>query len=49
MKLRYFYDEKLAHASYLVGCQATGEALIVDPGRNVVSVVPREVASQSAS
>ncbi len=35
MKLRYFYDEKLAHASYLVGCQATGEALIMDPGRDV--------------
>lgn len=35
MLLRYFYDKKLAHASYMVGCQATGEALIVDPGRNV--------------
>jgi hydroxyacylglutathione hydrolase len=35
MLLRYFYNEKLAHASYLVGCQATGEAMIVDPGRDV--------------
>jgi len=35
MLLRYFYDEKLAHASYLVGCQATGEAVVVDPMRNV--------------
>ncbi len=35
MLLKYFYDQKLAHASYLVGCQATGEALIVDPGRDV--------------
>ncbi len=35
MLLRYFYDEKLAHASYLVGCQRTGEALVVDPGRNI--------------
>jgi len=33
--LRYFYDEKLAHASYMVGCQATGEAIIIDPGRNI--------------
>jgi len=35
MLLRYFYDNKLAHASYLVGCQATGEALVVDPDRDV--------------
>jgi hydroxyacylglutathione hydrolase len=35
MYLRYFYDQKLAHASYLVGCQATGEAIVVDPNRNV--------------
>lgn len=35
MLLRYFYDTKLAHASYLVGCQRTGEALIVDPDRDV--------------
>jgi len=33
--LKYFYDQKLAHASYMVGCQATGEALIVDPGRDI--------------
>ncbi len=35
MLLKYFYNEKLAHASYLVGCQATGEAIIIDPGRHV--------------
>ncbi|MEC0707527.1 MBL fold metallo-hydrolase [Bacillus haynesii] len=35
MFLRYFYDEKLAHASYLVGCQKTGEAIVIDPGRNL--------------
>lgn len=35
MLLKYFYDEKLAHASYLVGCQAVGEAVVVDPGRHV--------------
>jgi hydroxyacylglutathione hydrolase len=35
MLLRYFYDEKLAHASYMVGCQATGEALVIDPNRDV--------------
>lgn len=35
MLLRYFYDEKLAHASYLVGCQATGEAIVIDPARHI--------------
>lgn len=35
MLLRYFYDEKLAHASYLVGCQKTGEAILIDPSRNL--------------
>ena len=35
MLLRYFYDEKLAHASYMVGCQRKGEAVIVDPMRNI--------------
>ena len=29
------YDTQLAQASYLVGCQATGEALVVDPNRDV--------------
>jgi hydroxyacylglutathione hydrolase len=35
MLLKRFYDEKLAQASYLVGCSATGEALVVDPNREV--------------
>jgi len=35
MLLRLLYDEKLAHASYLIGCQASGEAMVVDPNRNV--------------
>jgi hydroxyacylglutathione hydrolase len=35
MLLKYFYDEKIAHASYMVGCQATGEALVVDPARDI--------------
>ncbi|WP_271853465.1 MBL fold metallo-hydrolase [Planococcus maritimus] len=37
MLLRYFYDEKLAHASYVVGCQKTGEAVVVDPMRDVAA------------
>jgi hydroxyacylglutathione hydrolase len=30
-----FYDESLAQASYLLGCTRSGEALVVDPNRNV--------------
>lgn len=39
MLLRYFYDEKLAQASYLVGCVKTGEALVVDPARDIRAYV----------
>ena len=35
MFFRRFYDDQLAQASYLLGCQATGEALVVDPNRDV--------------
>lgn len=35
MLLRYFYDDRLAQASYMVGCARTGEALIVDPMRYI--------------
>ncbi|MCB0914041.1 MAG: MBL fold metallo-hydrolase, partial [Propionibacteriaceae bacterium] len=34
MLFRRFYDDALAQASYLVGCQATGEAVVVDPHRD---------------
>lgn len=35
MLLKYFYDSALAHASYVVGCQKTGDAIVIDPGRDV--------------
>ncbi|MFQ3567907.1 MAG: rhodanese-like domain-containing protein [Aggregatilineales bacterium] len=35
MLLKYFYDRTLAQASYLVGCQATGEAIVIDPARDI--------------
>lgn len=35
MMLKYFYDEALAHASYLVGCQRANVAVVVDPGRDI--------------
>lgn len=39
MLLKRLYDDKLAQASYLVGCPATGEALVVDANRDVESYV----------
>ncbi|GEK57561.1 hypothetical protein CHL76_00525 [Marinococcus halophilus] len=35
MYLKYFYDTSLAQASYMIGCQATGEAAVIDPSRNI--------------
>lgn len=35
MLLKYFYDQELAQASYMVGCAANGEALVIDPARDV--------------
>lgn len=35
MLLERIYDEDLAQASYLIGCQATGEAMVVDPRRDL--------------
>jgi hydroxyacylglutathione hydrolase len=34
MLLRRFYDDGLAQASYMVACQETAEALVVDPHRD---------------
>ena len=34
MLLRRFYDDALAQASYLIGCQRTGDAIVVDPNRD---------------
>ena len=35
MLLRHFYDHALAQASWMLACQATGEALVIDPLRDV--------------
>ena len=35
MFLRHIYDEKLAQSSYMVACPATGEALVIDPARDI--------------
>jgi hydroxyacylglutathione hydrolase len=33
--LKRFFEPKLAQTSYLIGCAATGEALVIDPNRDV--------------
>ncbi len=35
MYFKRFYDDNLAHASYLVGCQESGAAIVIDPARHV--------------
>lgn len=35
MLWRLIYDEDLAEAAYLIGCQRTGEAIVFDPERDV--------------
>ena len=35
MFFKQFYDNKLSQASYLIGCQRTGEAMIIDPVRDL--------------
>lgn len=35
MYFKSFFDEQLAHMSYLIGCQKTGEAIVIDPARNI--------------
>ena len=35
MLLRMLYDDRLAQAAYLIGCQKSGEAIVIDPERDV--------------
>ena len=44
MLFRLIYDDALAQAAYVVGCQASGEAIIFDPGRDIERYI--ELASQ---
>lgn len=39
MLLKRFYDEGLAQASYLIGCGATGEAIVIDANRDIAQYV----------
>lgn len=46
MFLERFYHDGLAQASYLIGCEATGEALVVDANRDI-DVYLRAAAAHS--
>src|SRR3954467_5961433 len=35
MLLERLYDEALAQAAYLLGCESTGTAILIDPNRDV--------------
>lgn len=35
MYLKQFYDEDLAQASFMIGCQAKGIAIVIDPRRDI--------------
>lgn len=35
MFMRMIYDERLAQAAYVIGCQRTGEAIVIDPERDI--------------
>ena len=35
MILKRFYEERIAQASFLLGCPASGEAIVIDPQRDV--------------
>jgi len=44
MFFRHVYEKGLAHASYVVGCQASGTAMVIDPQRDID--VYLDIASQ---
>ncbi|MFZ9689561.1 MAG: hypothetical protein ACO3DS_06955 [Phycisphaerales bacterium] len=50
MFMRMAYDEKLAEAAYLIGCQRTGEAVVIDPNATstATSAWPRSMGSESS-
>jgi hydroxyacylglutathione hydrolase len=39
MLFRRFYDTSLAQATYLIGCQASGDAIVIDPTRDLAPVL----------
>ncbi|RLQ96717.1 MBL fold metallo-hydrolase [Falsibacillus albus] len=39
MFLRSFFDADLAQYSYMIGCQKTGEAIVIDPARDITPYI----------
>jgi hydroxyacylglutathione hydrolase len=46
MFFKRFYDDGLAQASYLIGCESSGEAVVVDPNRDVDQYVAAAAADK---
>lgn len=46
MFFEQIYDKTLAQASYLVGCQAKGEAIVIDPKRDIDTYLQIAAANQ---
>ena len=45
MFFQHIYDKTLAQASYLLGCQKTGEAIVIDAKRDVDTYI--DIAKQN--
>lgn len=45
MFFRHIYDTSLAQGSYIIGCQVTGEAIVIDPKRDVDTYI--EIAKKN--
>lgn len=46
MFLRRFYDEGLAQASYLIGCDGSGEAVVIDANRDITQYLSAAAAER---
>ena len=46
MFFRRFYDEGLAQASYMVGCDRSGEAIVIDPSRDIAQYLSAAAAER---
>lgn len=46
MFLKRFYDDGLAQASYLIGCAATGEAIVIDANRDLQQYIDAAAAER---
>jgi hydroxyacylglutathione hydrolase len=46
MLFRRFYDENLAQASYIIACEKTREAIVVDPNSDVAQYTRAAGAEQ---